>query len=319
MDEYNTVWKKPDYTPWDFDTYKDFSIGNGHNPDCQFPPFWWENGTELTIATDGCKDSDFDQYGDMEAFGVHPDWQRQLSKFASVQDRLREWQPGVMERLQNFVCMVIEALDIDAIRVDKATQVTVDALAKWSTAARTCAANHGKDNFLVSGEVTGGNAFGALYYGRGRTPDKLPSPDLASIYNITPTDDQYFLRDYGDNGLDAVAFHYSIYRGLARFLGMDGNLQVADDVQVNFVDAWNQIFVTNDFLNPATNVTDPKHMYGMSNFDVFRWPSLVNGVQKTALGTFIISLLMPGIPLLFYGEEQDFHIYDNGASNYMYG
>ncbi|OCB86737.1 modular protein [Sanghuangporus baumii] len=319
LDEYNTVWKKPSYTPWDFDTYKDFSIGNDHDPDCQLPQFWWENGTELTVTTNGCKKSDFDQYGDMEAFGVHADWQRQLAKFASVQDRLREWQPQVMERLQNFVCMVIEALDIDAIRIDKSTQVTVDALAEWSTAARTCAAGLGKDNFFVTGEVTGGNTFGALYYGRGRTPNNLPSSDLAVIYNITPTDDQYFLRDYGDNGLDGVAFHYSIYRGLERFLGMDGNLQVADDVQVNFVDAWNQIFVTNDFLNPTTNVTDPKHMYGSSNFDVFRWPSLVNGTQKGALATFIISLLMPGIPLLYFGEEQDLRIFDNGASNYLYG
>lgn len=31
------------------------------------------------------------QYGDTEAFGNFADWQRELSKFASVQDRLREW------------------------------------------------------------------------------------------------------------------------------------------------------------------------------------------------------------------------------------
>ncbi|EJD02308.1 modular protein with glycoside hydrolase family 13 and glycosyltransferase family 5 domains [Fomitiporia mediterranea MF3/22] len=319
LDEYDAVWKKPSYTPWDFETYKDFSFGNGHNSSCVMPQFWWENGTQLTITTNGCKASDFDQYGDLEAFGVHPDWQRQLTKFASVQDRLREWQPAVMARLQNFVCMVITALDIDAIRIDKSTQVTLDALASWTTAARKCAASHGKNDFLIVGEVTGGNTFGALYYGRGRTPNNLPNPDLPTIYNISATDDQFFLRDYGHNGLDGACFHYSIYRGLERFLGMDGNLQVADDVQVNFVDAWNQIFVTNDFLNPSTNVTDPRHMFGTSNFDIFRWPSLVNGTQKSALATFITSLLMPGIPLLYYGEEQAFAIYDNGASNYLYG
>ncbi|CAE6372950.1 alpha-1,3-glucan synthase [Rhizoctonia solani] len=37
------------------------------------------------------------------------------------------------------------------------------------------------------------------------------------------------------------------------------------------------------------------------------------------LGTFINSLLMPGIPLIYYGEEQDFYLYDNGASNYLFG
>ena len=107
--------------------------------------------------------SDFDQYGDMEAFGVHQDWQRQLSKFASVQDRLREWQPHVMERLQNFVCMAITALDFDAIRIDKATQVTVRALSEWTSFARQCAFDLGKENFFIPGEVTGGDTFGSLY------------------------------------------------------------------------------------------------------------------------------------------------------------
>lgn len=99
----------------------------------------------------------------MEAFGVHPDWQRQLSKFASVQDRLREWQPDVMDRIKVFSCMAIKALDFDAIRIDKATQVTVDALASWSASTRACAAKLGKTNFFIPGEVTGGDRFGSLY------------------------------------------------------------------------------------------------------------------------------------------------------------
>lgn len=99
----------------------------------------------------------------MEAFGVHPDWQRQLSKFASVQDRLREWKPEVMAKLPVFSCMAITALDIDAIRVDKSTQVTVDGMTAWSTATRACATKLGKSNFFISGEVTGGDTFGALY------------------------------------------------------------------------------------------------------------------------------------------------------------
>lgn len=79
---------------------------------------------------------------------------------------------------------------------------------------------------------------------------------------------------------------------------MDGNLQVAYDSGPNLVDAWNEIFVTNDMLNPRTGEVDPRHMYGTSNFDIFRWQSLENGTQRTALGTFINSLIMPGIPLV---------------------
>lgn len=138
-------------------------ISNERNSSCQLPKMWDDTGMVVEVPTDGCLASDFDQYGDMEAFGVHPDWQRQLAKFASVQDRLREWQPVVMDRLKVFSCMAIEALDLDGIRLDKATQVTLDALAEWSSSARECAKRLGKNNFYVPGEVTGGDTFGALY------------------------------------------------------------------------------------------------------------------------------------------------------------
>ena len=136
---------------------------NERNSSCQLPELWQEDGTVVRLETNGCFKSDLDHYGDMEAFGVHPDWQRQLSKFASVQDRLREWKPEVMAKLKVFSCMAVKALDIDAIRVDKATQVTVNALAEWASSTRACAANLGKKNFFIPGEVTGGDTFGSLY------------------------------------------------------------------------------------------------------------------------------------------------------------
>ena len=48
-------------------------IKNVRNDSCQTPNFWLEDGTTVTVDTNGCLESDFDQYGDMEAFGVHPD------------------------------------------------------------------------------------------------------------------------------------------------------------------------------------------------------------------------------------------------------
>lgn len=123
-------------------------------------------------------------------------------------------------------------------------------------------------------------------------------PGFLAAANLTESQNQYFLRDAQNNALDGVAFHYSIYRSLTRFLGMDGNLQVAFDVSTNFVTAWNQMFVDNDMLNPNTGEVDPKHMYGTSNFDVFRWPSLENGTQRGALATFVTTLVMPGVPLV---------------------
>lgn len=62
-----------------------------------------------------------------------------------------------------------------------------------------------------------------------------------------------------------------------------------------------------------TFVTD---MFGVGNFDVFRWPSIRNGTEKQNLGTYIISLLFPGIPLINWGEEQAFYILENTNANY---
>lgn len=85
-----------------------------------------------------------------------------------------------MERLTTFSCMVITALDIDAMRLDKSLQVTLDALSIWSNGTRECAVGLGKENFYIAGrcffcvvafhflntslgEVTDGDTFGSLY------------------------------------------------------------------------------------------------------------------------------------------------------------
>ena len=155
--------------------YWDFSFGNTYNQTYDYPRFWNETGfpvdQSVTDQLLGCYDSEFDQYGDTEAFGVFPDWRRELSKFASVQDRLREWHPPVRAKLENFYCILIAMLDIDGYRFEKATQSTVDAMDFIAEATRECARNWGKENFFLTGEITGGNTFGSVFLGRGRQPD----------------------------------------------------------------------------------------------------------------------------------------------------
>lgn len=269
----------------------------------------------------GCYNGDFDQFGDTEAFGVYADYRRQLTKFASVQDRLREWVPDVLERLSLFSCLTIQMLDIDGFRYDKATQVTVDAEGKFSANLRKCAREVGKDNFFLPGEITGGDTFGAVYIGRGRSPDQyLESEETAvNITNVTAADMDIFIRDEGQQALDSAAFHYSIYRNLLRFLGMDGGMEAAYDLPKNWVAAWNRMLQTNDFINAETGLVDPRHMFGVVNQDVFRWPAITFGIERNLLGLFITTLHMPGIPLLLWGEEQAFYVLDNTASNYMFG
>ncbi len=59
-------------------------------------------------------------------------------------------------------------------------------------------------------------------------------------------------------------------------------------------------------VNADTGVFDPRHMYGVTNQDVFRWPAIRQGTERMILGLFITTLLMPGIPkvssvLFFFG------------------
>ena len=72
-------------------------------------------------------------------------------------------------------------------------------------------------------------------------------------------------------------------------------------------------------INANTGEFDPRHMYGVTNQDVFRWPSIINGTQKQLLGMFMTTLLLPGIPTLVWGEEQAFYVMDNTAANYVFG
>ncbi len=108
-----------------------------------------------------------------------------------------------MAKIQLFACLTIQALDIDAIRIDKSIQVTVDAIATWATHTRGCAQKVGKKNFMITGEVTGGDTFGSLYIGRGRQPNQRPSYPVAANLTGAASESQYFLRDSGKNGIDA--------------------------------------------------------------------------------------------------------------------
>lgn len=302
--------------------YVDFHFGNTYNTTCDYPRFWNETGFPIDSYArrelSGCYDSDFDQYGDIEAFGVFPDWQRELAKFASVQDRFREWVPSVRQRLIRHSCMIIFSLDIDGFRYDKATQATVDALGDISSSYRECARRVGKDNFFLPGEITVGNNLGSVFLGRGRQPDMLPET-LDEAFHLMNSSEGYFIRDETQQAIDGAAFHYSVYRSLTRFLGMDGNLAAGYDLPVNWTEAWYEMILTNDMINANTGKFDPRHMYGATNQDVFRWPTVSQGIERQLLALFITTLHLPGIPLLLWGEEQAFYILDASASNYIFG
>lgn len=214
--EHNAIWKS-DRRYWDFeksDTYID---------ECTYPRFWTEFGVRVgrnvTENMVGCRASDFDQYGDVESFGTYPEWQKQLSKFGFVQDRLREWRPSVLDKIKLFSCITIKMLDIDGFRIDKALTITSDAQADWSEYIRGCANSVGKTNFFIPGEIVAGNTLAAIYLGRGKEPQMAVSTFEQALTATNGTDEELYIRNATKGALDAAAFHYSIYRSLTRFLG----------------------------------------------------------------------------------------------------
>lgn len=132
-------------------------------------------------------------------------------------------------------------------------------------------------------------------------------------------DDSLFIRTKGKNAFDAACFHYSTYRALTRFLGMDGDLGAKAESPTDFINAWNDFIKTNDLINPNTGLFDPRHMYGAQNQDVFRWPSITDGTQKQILANYVTTMLLPGIPMLEWGEEQAYYVLDSTADNYVFG
>ncbi|KAG8163888.1 hypothetical protein KVR01_005806 [Diaporthe batatas] len=308
--------------------YLDFSLSDKYHDKCpwKLPQFWGEDGFPVSRGQldidEGCYESEFDQFGNSGAFddGIEV-YQRQLTKFSSAQDRLREWNPTVLRKILHFSCLVISMLDIDGYRIDKAIQVAVEAQAEFSRYMRECARRHGKENFFIAGEIVSQKGLSSVYFGRGRQPDMVPQDTATALYRVLSKD------DYSDNirsleysAIDGAAFHYGLYRALVVFLGMDGSLSLpSGSRQLNFHDMWQEYLKTDDMINANTGVFDPRHMWGVSNQDVFRWSSIERGREKMLLGLFITTFLFPGIPLLSWGDEQTLYILDNTADDYMFG
>ncbi|KAG9248333.1 hypothetical protein BJ878DRAFT_564182 [Calycina marina] len=314
--EHNAIWKTSR-------RYWDFDLSNEYEDECDYPRFWEDTGAMIARNVSEnmvrCRTSDFDQYGDVDSFGTYSEWQKQLSKFGFVQDRLREWRPSVLDKIKLFSCLTIKMLDIDGFRIDKGLTITPDAQASWSAEMRSCAEGVGKTNFFIPGEIVSGNTLAAIYLGRGKEPQMAAQSVDQALTATSGTDEELYIRNGTQGALDSAAFHYSVYRSLTRFLGIDGVYAATLDIPVNWVEGWQDMVMTNDFINQNTGKFDPRHMYGVTNQDVFRWPGITNGIAKNLVGFFVTTIILPGIPTLWFGEEQAIYVLENTAENYMFG
>lgn len=211
-------WGEYDYE-WKYDRrYVDFEPGSDVI-DCDYPRMWTNDGWPMTINQTTCRDSEFDLYGDSSNTGTVPVYENELSKYASVQDRLRDWRSGVLDKLKRFSCMQIAMFDIDGFRVDKAIQATIDSLSSWADHQRQCAKEYGKDNFYIVGEVVATDAQAAVYIGRGMQPDMYFDNTTKAAMATNTTDTTTYIRNASLSALDGAGFQYIIYGAMTRFLG----------------------------------------------------------------------------------------------------
>lgn len=312
--EYDYIWKDPSRR------YHDFQPSNAWDPTCRPPHFWEQNGLQEPLSImdqfTGCRNSEFDMYGDIKGTGAYPSYVNQLSRFGSVQDRLREWRPDVLEKINVMSCMQIQMLDIDGFRMDKGVQTTLEAMVDFSTYQRECARRVGKNNFLMTGEVVADPRLAATYFGRGKTPNQALEDVVAAYLTSNVSDEDGFIRAWGQTALDGAAFDYDIYGSMTRFLGLDSPWGAPG---VDWVEIWHSKLKSNDLVNANTGLFDPRHILGTTNQDVFRWPALANGTQRQLLGLFVVTLELPGIPMILYGEEQEFYVLENATPDYVYG
>lgn len=104
--------------------------------------------------------------------------------------------------------------------------------------------------------MVSGNTFDAIYVGRGKEP-QMAETNLTQAVSGNGTNGEY-IRDLDHSALDGGAFHYTVYRALTRFLGMDGVYAAEGDPPVDFVETWNALLLTNDMTNAYSGNFDPR-------------------------------------------------------------
>jgi len=133
-------------------------------------------------------------------------------------------------------------------------------MGQMNDAMRKCARKYGKTNFFFQAksrwqrpvQPATDHTAQPGYVARGST--------TAAVKLSNNSQARYFLRDDQYGALDSAAFHYSCPEPYT-IPGMDGKiLRSGYDTPRNWVQAWNVMMLSNDFVNANTGKFDPRHM-----------------------------------------------------------
>ncbi|KAJ3350440.1 Cell wall alpha-1,3-glucan synthase ags1 [Entophlyctis luteolus] len=309
--------------------YNDFYINNTWNPDCEFPIVWGKNGYREIIAPPdepGCYDSDFNQFGDVNSTTNVLQSQRYFGRFGSVQDHIKDWIPRNQQRISALTCLLINGLataiaDIDGLRVDKGSQFSPAFYTVWGPKVHVSTDNF---SWIVSEMTTIEIPKSAVFFGRGKQPNQMAlnrtmwyEEQAQNNTSMAPLNSankpQPYIYSTGMEMVDSSSFHYPVYYAIIAAL-------LTDPFNADVLGAYYQSVYSDDLVNANTGNLDVRHIFGVSNPDLVRWPMIDNGIGPGRIGEFLTMILLTGVPSVYYGEEQQLSIVDgSGDPGYIFG
>ncbi len=264
-------------------TYTDFKVDNTFYNDGTYSDVYGYDGKVYHDPGHGSYwFSDFHHNGDL---GNYDDpWQNHLGKIYGILDDLRTTHPRVQDKIIAMTKSLISSTDIDGIRMDTPMQVPLYFFKRWAPAVKAHAKSLGKNNFFIFAEFYCPRERSATMVGRGRTVDQWGQP--------------YTFID-GTYSMDA-GVNYDLY-----FKFVNPSIKDQQNGITNAKADLDQDLLAYDFYNPVRNSFDYVMLNFINNHDQWRMNNAPDGYQKTLLGSSFIAF-WPGIPLFYYGDEQNF-------------
>ncbi len=263
-------------------TYADFSVDNTFIPEGVYPPMYNKRGLpeEDHYGQGSFWRSDFHHNGNLSNFD--DPWQIYFGKIYGVYDDLRIEETRVQEKVIAMTKALISSTDIDGIRIDTPMQVPLSFFKHWTPAVKAHAAQLGKKDFFMFGETLCVAPRTSVMIGRGKTPPQ---------YGTEQTIDRDVAMDGGINYLFYQSF---VMRALAK---------EQPDAVFNLPNAYRQDRRNLDLWDASHGETRYRMLNFSGSHDQRRLSTYAHGREKLDLAAQAVSL-WPGVPILYYGDEQ---------------
>ncbi|MHC1748601.1 MAG: alpha-amylase family glycosyl hydrolase [Cellulosilyticaceae bacterium] len=268
------------------ESYEDFPVDNNFDPNGQYCDVYGSDGTKKVDSGMGSGsfwNSDLHHNGNISDYGDA--WSNHLGKIYGSLDDLRTTHPRVQDKIIAMTKSLIASTDIDGIRMDTPMQVPLYFFKRWTPAVKDYAASLGKENFLVFGEFLCDRGRSATMIGRGKEPSQVGNPNAF-------IDNTYTM----DGGIN-----YQMYFNFF-------NTAIKEQKYGSLNECKNQFekdLKAYDLWKPKYNESRYTMFNFFNNHDQARLVHAYDGFKKTKLASSIIAF-WPGVPLFYYGDEQDF-------------